>query len=51
MLGYAGRNQISVCGISSVALSQVCVWGGGGGRVGPLQQTQQASEKFQGGLS
>ena len=37
-LGDAGRNQISV--------SRVCQ-----GRVGPLLQIQQASEKFQGGHS
>ena len=45
-LDGAGRNQISVSGYSSLAPSQV--WGG---RVGPLRQIQQASEKFQGGHS
>ena len=48
-LDDAGRNQISVSGVSSLAPSQV--WGGGGGRVWPLRQIQQASEKFQGGHS
>ena len=46
MLGDAGRNQISVSGVSGLAPSQVL-----GGRVGPLLQIQQASEKFQGGHS
>ena len=45
-LDDAGRNQISVSGVSGLAPSQV--WGG---RVGPLRQIQQASEKFQGGHS
>ena len=45
-LDDAGRNQISVSGDSGLAPSQV--WGG---RVGPLPQIQQASEKFQGGHS
>ena len=45
-LDDAGRNQISVSGVSGLAPSQV--WGG---RVGPLLQIQQASEKFQGGHS
>ena len=42
-LDDAGRNKISVSGVSGLAPSQV--WGGG--RVGPLRQIQQASEKFQ----
>ena len=53
-LDDAGRNQFSVSGVSGLAPSQVCVcvWGGGGvGRVGPLRQIQQRSEKFQGGHS
>ena len=45
-LDDAGRNQISVSGVSGLAPSQV--WGG---RVRPLPQIQQASEKFQGGHS
>ena len=45
-LGDAGRNQISVSGVSGLAPSQV--WGAG---FGPLRQIQQASEKFQGGHS
>ena len=44
-LDDAGRIQISVSGVSGLAPSQV--WG----RVGPLRQIQQASEKFQGGHS
>ena len=45
-LDDAGRNQISVSGVSGLApLSGV------GGMVGPLRQIQQASEKFQGGHS
>ena len=38
-LDDAGRNQISVSGVSGLAPSGV------GGRVGPMQQIQQASEK------
>ena len=45
MLDDAGRNQISVSGVSGLAPSQV----GGEGKVGPLWQIQQASEKFEGG--
>ena len=45
-LDDAGRNQITVSGVSGLAPSQV--WGG---RAGPLRQIQQASEKFQGGHS
>ena len=43
MLGAAGRNQISVSGVSGLTPSQML-----GGRVRPLRQIQQASEKFQG---
>ena len=45
-LDDSGRNEISVSGVSRLAP----LWGVGG-RVGPLRQIQQASEKFQGGHS